>query len=140
MPATATIQERIDGLNIDLGCDPMYPIRLELRGNRISLRGKLPLRGCSGCKVQRVPLGAKADEEGIRKARQTAYRIQDALGNGSFRWEDWDPKAQRPASLDQVLQQFEMAFFNDPERLLNPNGTVSTWKGAYAPYLRELHT
>ena len=138
MPATTTIQQRIDGLNIDLGCNPRYPIRLELRGHSIGLRGKLPLRDCSGFKVQRLPLGAKADEEGIRKARQTAYQIQDALINGSFRWDDWDPKAQRPESLDQILKQFETAFFNDPERLLNPSGTLSTWKGAYAPYLKRL--
>ena len=74
----------------------------------------------------RLPLGAKADEEGIRKARQTAYQIQDALLNGSFRWDDWDPQAHRTESLEQILQRFESIFFDDPERLLNPKGALST--------------
>ena len=113
-------------------------MRLEIRGQSIGLRGRLPLRDASGCKVQRLPLGAKADEEGIRKARQTAYQIQDALLNGSFRWEDWDPQARRTESLEQVLQRFESTFFDDPERLLNPKGALSTWKGAYAPYFKRL--
>ena len=39
----------------------------------------------------------------MRKARQTAYQIQDALLSGSFRWDDWELQAQRSESLEQIL-------------------------------------
>ena len=129
-------------------------LRIELRGQRLGLRGPLPCRRGSGRHpVQRISLGLPADTAGLELARERLKEVLRQLQQGRFAWSAWGvqqaqppspstswlPAATQPAADDLLgLAAFEAAFFADPRRRRNPAGCRTTWSSAYLPYLRRL--
>ena len=129
-------------------------LRIELRGQRLGLRGPLPCRRGSGRHpVQRISLGLPADTAGLELARVRLKEVLRQLQQGRFAWSAWGvqqaqppspstswlPAATQPAADDLLgLAAFEAAFFADPRRRRNPAGCRTTWSSAYLPYLRRL--
>ena len=122
------------------------PLRIERRGQRLGLRGRLPRRDGAGFQVQRLSLGLKADGTGLAAAVQQLHQICGDLAGGRFCWSRWPSPRQRPHGqpagstdrLNQALGRFKEAFDADPVRSRNPAGQRSTWATAYWPYLRRL--
>ncbi len=138
--------------------------RLELRGQRLGLRGPLPPRPGSAQshpKTQRLSLGLRASEDAVQEALAQLHQLQLQLQQGTFRWQDWqrasscaaDPPsgqeagpgpggglsgAEPPSALLDALESFQRAFHQEPRRRRSPSGTRSTWRSAYQPYLRRL--
>lgn len=127
-------------------------LRIELRGQRLGLRGPLPCRRGSGRHpVQRISLGLPADAAGLQLARERLKEVLRQLQQGRFAWSSWGVQpaqppspawlaaATQPAAGDWLgLEAFEAAFFADPRRRRNPAGCRTTWSSAYLPYLRRL--
>ena len=125
------------------------PLRIERRGQRLGLRGRLPRRDGPGFQVQRLSLGLKADGTGLEAAVQQLHKICGDLAGGRFCWNQWLSRRHRPQRphgqptgsvelLHQALRRFKEAFDADPVRSRNPAGQRSTWATAYWPYLRRL--
>lgn len=124
------------------------PLRIERRGQRLGLRGRLPRRDGAGFQVQRLSLGLKADGTGLETAVQRLHQVCGDLAGGRFCWSRWfSSHPRRPhgqeagGSADgctHALQRFREAFEADPVRSRNPAGQRSTWTTAYWPYLRRL--
>ena len=141
-------------------------LRLEQRGQRLNLRGPLPCRSTAGqTRVQRLSLGIPATSEGLQEAQQLLQLVHLQLRRDQFDWQQWAEQAngQNPerthqgskgstaagvvtasASLATAVQRqldnFEEAFFRDPQRRRSPAGSRTTWSSAYRPYLRRLQT
>ena len=140
-------------------------LRLEQRGQRLVLRGPLPLPdGTPALEVQRLSLGLAATPAGLERALQLLHQVQQELQDGRFDWSRWrrrqsrggragmpalavlpaGPAGEAPEARDDgepltgALAAFEQAFFADPRRRRHPAGSRSTWSGAYRPYLRRL--
>ena len=128
-------------------------LRLERRGQRLSLRGPLPCRQGSGqLRVQRISLGLPADREGLEQARQALRRVVQQLQQQSFAWSQWGVAAAASARASSTraaasapeanaaaaVERFEQQFFSDPRRRRNPAGCRTTWTSAYLPYLRRV--
>ncbi|MCY3537717.1 MAG: site-specific integrase [Synechococcus sp. SB0662_bin_45] len=127
------------------------PLRIERRGRRLGLRGRLPRRDGPGVRVQRLSLGLQADGTGLEAAVRQLHVICADLASGRFCWSQWLSSRhgpQRPHhhqqagghadGLTHALQRFQEAFASDPVRSRNPAGQRSTWAAAYWPYLRRL--
>ena len=120
-----------------------HPLRLEQRGKRLNLRGRLPDRRDPGIeRMQRLSLGLTADPEGLRDAEHTLHQVQRQLQRRQFNWDDWctERSAASPPDLEDAVQSFEQAFFTDARRRRNPSGSRTTWSSAYRPYLRRLQS
>ncbi|MCP9915468.1 site-specific integrase [Cyanobium sp. ATX 6F1] len=139
-------------------------LRLELRGQRLGLRGPLPCRRGSGRHpVQRISLGLPADESGLRQAQQQLRKLVQQLQQQRFQWSEWgqsnglaaapvvgggSPAAPRATGLSEpvgagafvqpVLDAFAGSFHAEARRRRNRAGTHTTWRSAYLPYLRRL--
>ena len=146
MPDLTSLQDRLAQENAQLSSAGVA-LRLELRGQRVGLRGPLPCRrGSGGHPVQRISLGLPADAAGLAKAKERLKDVLRQLQQGRFDWSAWgasqpQPLHQPPASPagDPLgLEGFEAAFFADPRRRRNPAGCRTTWTSAYRPYLRRL--
>ncbi len=136
--------------------------RLEVRGQRLGLRGPLPPRGGTGQEpptIQRLSLGLEACDASLPLAFARLHTVREHLSQGSFRWRDWQRPGARsaplaaveapgdpaptastaaPPGLEEALAAFEQAFQRDPRRRRSPAGARSTWRAAYQPYLRRL--
>ena len=131
--------------------------RLEVRGQRLGLRGPLPPRQGSAREpltIQRLSLGLEACEGSLPLAFARLHTVREQLSQGTFRWHDWqrskatasplsvvggDGLAQASSpGLEEALASFELAFQRDPRRRRSPAGARSTWRAAYKPYLRRL--
>jgi integrase len=119
-------------------------LQLERRGQKLSLRGTLPPRPGSPrlrSHQQRLSLDLPATATGIKQAEQEAKIIAALLIQEKFDWQQYLPltgggrlhQMDLPAQLEAFRQHF-----------LNPVGMEATaslrttWKAAYAPYLRKL--
>ncbi|MEB3304036.1 MAG: site-specific integrase [Cyanobacteriota bacterium] len=135
--------------------------RLELRGQRLGLRGPLPPRPGSchtKATIQRLSLGLRASEDAIGEALVHLHQVRQHLERGTFRWPDWPSSAHDPAmpleaqpaepigaassveahALKEIMASFHRAFLQDPRRRRSPSGARSTWRSAYQPYLHRL--
>jgi integrase len=140
--------------------------RVELRGQRLGLRGPLPPRPRSGKDPQgpptnqRLSLGLLASEAALEEALAQLHRVREQLRLGTFRWQQWlsqlphgvlpTPEAASapvPAglgedgegkALEEALASFQRAFQQDPRRRRFPAGARSTWRTAYQPYFRRV--
>ena len=97
------------------------------------LWAKLPQKGGDGKPSrQRISLGIKADEPGLRDAMEEAMKLQERLSVGTFQWCDYISTKWTKDELNAPLDRYKEEFFN------NPNATESNWNGAYRPYLKRL--
>ncbi len=158
VPDLASLQARLKQENSALSLAGLS-LRLELRGQRLGLRGPLPCRQGSGRHpVQRISLGLPANAAGLEQAKERLREVLRQLQQDRFDWTLWaqaqpGPTPGQPAAAlagpatrveatgsgDPLgLESFEAAFFADPRRRRNPAGCRTTWTGAYRPYLRRL--
>jgi integrase len=120
-------------------------IQIERRSTKLNLRATLPPRPDSS-RVrpyqQRLSLGLPATKAGLKQAEQEAKVIAAQLIQNAFDWKTYRTFAggKRLSQMDfaEQLQAFEQDFFSQPDRLKNPASTKTTWKTAYAPYLKKL--
>ena len=120
-----------------------HPLRVEQRGQKLNLRGRLPdRRNPEVERVQRLSLGLTADSEGLRDAEHALRQVQRQLQRRQFNWDDWSTERSHgsPPDLERAVQSFEQAFFTDARRRRNPSGSRTTWSSAYQPYLRRLQS
>jgi len=74
-------------------------LRIELRGQRLGLRGPLPCRRGSGRHpVQRISLGLPADTAGLELARERLKEVLRQLQQGRFAWSAWGVQQAQPPS------------------------------------------
>lgn len=154
-----SLQSLLDQANRELARADI-PWRIELRGQRLGLRGPLPPRigdPAGPLATQRLSLGLLASEAALTEALTQLHRVRDQLQQGTFRWQEWQRQRSplpvgalpipvpegvagggSPSALAEALASFQLAFQRDPRRRRSPAGARSTWKAAYQPYLRRL--
>lgn len=120
-------------------------LQIERRGVKLALRGTLPPRpGSARLRPyqQRLSLGIPATPAGLKQIEQEAKIVAAQLIQNQFDWREYstftDGKRLSQQDLSQQIAAFEQDFFNQPQRLINPAATKTTWSAAYAPYLRKL--
>jgi hypothetical protein len=120
-------------------------MQIERRGDKLNLRGTLPPKPGSGKlrpSQQRLSLSLPATKAGLKQVEQQAKVIAGQVLQGSFDWQEYlavgGGKRLSQLALAEQLQAFEQHFFASPHRLPNPAATKTTWRSAYAPYLRKL--
>lgn len=68
-------------------------VRIERRGDKLSLRATLPPKAGEGKPKQRyLPTGKPANEAGLKQAIAVAMRLEAELIEGRFEWINWDKK------------------------------------------------
>ena len=120
-------------------------LRIEQRGGKLNLRGPLPCRTNKGItRIQRLSLGLPSNQEGLKEAAKKLQLILLQLDHNQFEWKHWLKSIDKKETLKncsdsyQAIKNFESSFFKDPIRERSRSGTITTWKGAYLPYLRRL--
>jgi integrase len=120
--------------------------QIERRGQKLSLRGKLPPRPGSPrlrSHQQRLSLSFPATLAGLKQAEQEVKIIAAQLIQNSFDWTQYLPVTGggrlSQMNLGEKLRAFEQHFFEEAEE--NDSASAqTTWEKAYAPYLRKLET
>ncbi|NJL48055.1 MAG: site-specific integrase [Leptolyngbyaceae cyanobacterium SM2_5_2] len=136
--AIAKLNERLKAARLGL--------RVERRGDRLSLRGTLPPRPGSDRlrpHQQRIPLGLPATKAGLKQIEQEAKVITARLIERTFNWADYllaaettEPEA---VTLDDRIAQFQAHLLSRPGLDVVALAAVkTTWEKAYAPYLKKL--
>lgn len=144
MTASDSFDNRLTQVNQRLKAAKLG-FQIERRGDKLSLRGKLPPRPHSlrlNAHQQRLSLGLPATPAGLKQAEQEVKVIAAQLIQNTFDWRNYLPGAGGKR-LDQLtlLEQidlFEQQFFANTKRLSNPASAKTTWETAYRPYLRKL--
>ena len=120
-------------------------VQIERRGTKLSLRATLPPRPGSNRlrpSQQRLSLGIVATIDGLKKAEQEAKVLALSLMQNGFDWREYENAVAghrlSTLELSQQIQAFETAFFESPHRTYHRASTSTTWRSAYAPYLRKL--
>jgi integrase len=120
-------------------------IKIERRGEKLSLRATLPPRPDSPklrAHQQRVPLGLPATKAGLKQIEKTAKVIAAQLIENTFAWQDYlGPIAglkRSSADLAEQIAAFEVYFFQFRANSDKPASVRTTWEKAYVPYLRKL--
>ncbi|MEM8503628.1 MAG: site-specific integrase [Cyanobacteria bacterium P01_D01_bin.1] len=122
-------------------------LKIERRGDKLSLRGTLPPRPDSP-KLrpyqQRIPLGLPANKTGLKQTEKTAKVIAAQLIENTFSWQDYlGPIAglkRAGADLSTQIAAFEVHFFQSRADTGKPSSVRTTWEKAYVPYLKQLQT
>ena len=66
-------------------------MRIEQRGERLNLRGRLPSRNNYALyKTQRISLRLPATEKGLDEATKLIELVQLELKRNQFKWDHWD--------------------------------------------------
>jgi integrase len=120
--------------------------QIEQRGQKLSLRGKLPPRPGSPrlrSHQQRLSLNIPATLAGLKQAEQEVKIIAAQLIQNAFDWSQYLPVTGggrlSQMNLAEKLRAFEQHFFEQAEENEQAS-TKTTWEKAYAPYLRKLET
>lgn len=127
-----------DLLNRLLACHHP-PVEIEPRGKSLVLWAKLPPKQGRGNHVkQRITLGIKANEPGLRDAMEAAMELQGRLVDGSFQWREYDKNYYSVEATEKMVAEFKNEFLNKPNAKAKPSSVKSTWRCAYQPYLNRL--
>ena len=120
-------------------------LKVEQRGSKLGLRGKLPPRPDSPkleSYQQRIPLGLPADAAGVKQIEKTVKVVAAQLITDTFDWYDYisvTAKLKRAeAGLAEQIAAFETHFFQQAEGRSRPSSVRTTWQKAYMPYFRRL--
>ena len=120
-------------------------LKIERRGEKLSLRGTLPPRPDSHKLKpyqQRIPLGLPANKTGLKQIEKTAKVIAAQLIENTFSWQDYlGPVAgmkRAGAELSEQIAAFEAHYFQTRAGTGKPSSIRTTWEKAYVPYLRKL--
>ena len=125
-------------------------LRLEKRGNKLSVRGLLPAKGSKEIlKDQRISLDAHFDIDGLNKSEKLLQLLLLQLQHQQFNWENWSKRSTKRSdakqnknkcnSIKDEIKKFEISFFACPTRSKNSSSSKTTWVSAYKPYLKRLN-
>lgn len=142
------IDARIDQVNQRLKAAQLG-LQVERRGQKLSLRGILPPRRESDRlrpHQQRLGLNLPATPAGLKLAEQEAKIIAAQLIQDIFDWRTYETiggKRLNQMDLAEKLKAFEENFLSRSPSLGTQSvkanaSTLTTWRTAYAPYLRKL--
>ena len=120
-------------------------LRIEKRGNKLSLRGPLPCQNKLGeTKDQRISLGLEPNSIGLEQAEKTLNFLYLQIEHKQFDWKNWSKKKSRSTSekdssnIDNLIDNFKSDFFNDPQRNKSKSSSRTNWVSSYLPYLQRL--
>ncbi len=120
-------------------------LRIEQRGESLSLRGPLPCRKFPDLtKNQRISLRLKANKEDLNEAEKIVHLVELQIKLKQFDWKNWikeqshNKAKKRINDPQEIIQTFEKQFFADPQRRRSISGTKTTWTSSYLPYFRRL--
>ncbi len=120
-------------------------LRIEKRGNRLSLRGPLPSqKNPNLTENQRISLGLETNIEGLKQAEKTLNFLYLQIEHKQFDWGNWSKKNSNksqkyyPKDIEELIQEFKSFFFSNPSRSYSKAGKRTNWESAYLPYLRRL--
>ncbi len=142
MVPSADIDLRLQQINQRLKAAQLG-VHLERRGQKLSLRGTFPprpesarLRPCQ----QRLSLGLPATKPGLKQAEQEAKIIAAKLIERTFDWRNYQPGGKRlhQLCLSEQIEAFQASFFQQRQTVMAQAAAKTTWRTAYAPYLRKL--
>ena len=75
-------------------------LRIEQRGNKLSLRGQLPSqRNPAETKDQRISLGLETNMEGLSKAEKKLNFLSLQIEHKQFDWRNWSKQKQKISAL-----------------------------------------
>ena len=138
------LSKDIINLNKELSIQQIK-LRIEQRGEKLNIRGPFPSRSIKGVmKTQRLSLGIPATQGGLKEASKIVQLICLQIEREQFQWQHWTPQSDQkllPKAKNDVqisIEGFRDTFFKDPIRQRSLAGARSTWRGAYAPYLKRL--
>jgi integrase len=144
MTDLTTIDARLVQLNQRLKAARLG-LQVERRGQKLSLRGTLPPRPGSDrlrSHQQRISLDIPATAAGLKQAEQTAKVIAAQLIQNTFDWRDYLPLVGggrlHRMDLAEKLAAFEQYFLAQAQTPDKAAAAKTTWKTAYAPYLKKL--
>ncbi len=143
------IDAKIDQVNQRLKAAQLG-LQVERRGQKLSLRGILPPRRESDRlrpHQQRLGLNLPATPAGLKLAEQEAKIIAAQLIQNVFDWRNYETiggKRLNQMDLAEKLKAFEAHFLGrrssspGPQNVKAAASALTTWRTAYAPYLRKL--
>ncbi|MGF1512289.1 MAG: site-specific integrase [Elainellaceae cyanobacterium] len=139
MASLADIDPRLRQINQRLKAAQLG-VQLECRGQKLSLRATLPPRpGSSRLQAyqQRLSLGLPANKSGLKQAEQEAKIVAAKLLEGCFDWRNYQPGGRRlhQMPLSEQIELFRVGFLQQRQQAASAQ---TTWRTAYAPYLRKL--
>lgn len=136
-----TIEDRISRANIRLK-DFSVGFQIEMRGNRLSLRGTLPpkpdavILTASRQRIPLFPLGILPTAAGIKSAEDEAKLISSQLARKEFFWDKYlSQRVQNPELVKEWVKSYEQDYFSRRDR--NPK-SETTWKKDYWAALKKL--
>jgi hypothetical protein len=142
MADAPSIDPRLERINQRLKAAQLG-VMIERRGTRLSLRGTFPPRpGSDRLRPyqQRLSLNLPATSDGLKQAEQEAKIIAGQLLQQTFSWASYLPmgggKRLSQMNLTEKIEAFQHDFFH--QRRSRPASAKTTWRTAYAPYLRKL--
>ncbi len=122
-------------------------LRIEQRGNKLSLRGPLPSQvDPQEIKNQRISLGLNATVEGLKQSEKTANFLALQIEHNQFDWGNWPNKKNQVSYKDNqtniqtAIKDFRLYFFNDPTKSKSKSGCKTNWNSAYLPYFRRMES
>jgi hypothetical protein len=138
--------------------DSNEPMTIVLRGRKLYLRGRLPLKpkemrdwkrqhresDVVPIKQQWLNLDLRMEAEGaIEKAESTAKMVGGQLALGRFRWSDWikgdrrKPRVKKAQTVVDFLRLLEADFWGDETPEDNPK-KFETWRVGYMTVMKSL--
>ncbi len=114
-------------------------LTIELRGDRLALRGTLPPKPGSLREEpysQRISTGIRANVQGIKFVEAEAMKIAGLVAQQKFDWHGYiDEENYTIPSMPVLLEKFEADYFSSRED--NPK-TRSTWKKEFLDVFNKL--
>ena len=120
-------------------------LRIEKRGNRLSIRGPLPCEdNPNKTKDQRISLGLEANAISLTQAEKTINFLYLQIEHNQFNWRNWSQNKSNlspnkdQSNIEDVIDEFKSDFFNDPTKNRSNSSSRSNWVSSYLPYLQRL--
>ncbi len=116
-----------------------YGVSLWLRGDKLSLRAKLPPKPGKDSTQwvnQTIALDIRANPAGLKRAEAEAKKLSSAIALKEFRWADYlKSGAESGLTVGELIQAFEKDYFSRNKRDAK---TETTWRTEYALVFRKL--
>ena len=134
------IKEQVAQINKRLK-DALMGVRLELLGNTLYLRATLPPKpniDKSKPYQQRIALGIRANNKGIKRAEAEAYKLAGLIACKEFKWEIYlkdSPEAPPVRYIKDLISAYEEFYFQTRQR---NHKTETTWTVEYYRVFKKL--
>ena len=115
----------------------LHKVKVEARGNRLSLVATLPAKDGSGKnKQQRIATGLANNKEGLRIARARAQRLESDLNLERFKWSDWADLPENGGILvKDAIPKFEYWYWETRGKTI---GREEAFRENYLRFLKKL--